>query len=59
MSERFKQILEEASKQAKEWPEWKKSEDLKHSEKALQCSGDDSAPGKGQGSKASSSSAGK
>lgn len=57
MSEKFKQILEEASKQASEWPEWKKSEDLKRSEKALQCGPDRSA--QGQECKASSTTAGK
>lgn len=36
MSERFRQVLEEASKQAKEWPDWKKSEALKRSEQALE-----------------------
>ena len=35
MNERFKQVLEEASKKVSEWPEWKKSEALKLSERAL------------------------
>ncbi len=36
MSERFRQVLEEASKRVSEWPEWKKSEALKLSERSLE-----------------------
>jgi hypothetical protein len=36
MSERFKQVLEEASKRVSEWPDWKKSEALKLSERSLE-----------------------
>jgi hypothetical protein len=32
MSERFKQVLEDASKRVEGWPEWRKSEALKLSE---------------------------
>jgi hypothetical protein len=39
MNERFKQVLEEASKRVGQWPEWKKSEALRLSEQA-------DAPGK-------------
>jgi hypothetical protein len=36
MSERFREILEEASQQVKEWPEWRKSEALRQSEQDLE-----------------------
>ena len=36
MSKRFKQVLEEASKRVAEWPDWKKSEELKLSEELLE-----------------------
>ena len=35
MSERFRQILEEASERVRGWPDWKKSEALKLSEQSL------------------------
>jgi hypothetical protein len=35
MSQRLQQILDEASKRAHEWPEWRKSEALKASEQAV------------------------
>jgi len=59
MSERFKQVLEEASKQVREWPEWKKSEALKRSEQALESSRDTSAQCKDEDSRANSAAAGK
>lgn len=36
MSQRFSQVLDEASKRVGEWPDWKKSEALKLSEQAVQ-----------------------
>jgi hypothetical protein len=38
MSEGFRHILEQATKEAREWPEWKKSDALKRSERTLQSS---------------------
>ena len=35
MSDRFNQVLEEASERVSGWPEWKKSEALKQSERLL------------------------
>lgn len=35
MSDRFNQVLEEASRRVSGWPEWKKSEALKQSERLL------------------------
>ena len=55
MTERFRQVLEEASKQVKEWPEWKKSEALRQSEQALESI----AQGKDEDSKAKPATAGK
>lgn len=59
MSERFKQVLEEASKQAKEWPDWKKSEALKRSEQALESRRNATSEAKDEDSKANSAAAGK
>lgn len=36
MSDRFKQVLEEAIERVSEWPKWKKSEALKLSEQSLE-----------------------
>jgi hypothetical protein len=35
MSDRFDQVLEDASRRVSEWPEWRKSEALKQSEQLL------------------------
>jgi len=37
MSERFWETLEDARKRVADWPDWKKSEALKLSEKSLEC----------------------
>jgi hypothetical protein len=59
MSERFKQILEEASKKVSEWPEWKKSDALKKSEQGLASEGDKRFQAKNDELKANSAASGK
>jgi hypothetical protein len=56
MNDRFKQVLEEASKRVSEWPEWKKSEALKLSERSLE-SKQGTATGDKQDSKRANSAA--
>jgi hypothetical protein len=36
MEQRFDKVLSEASKRVEEWPEWRKSETLKMSERTLE-----------------------
>jgi len=45
MNDRFNQVLEDASKRVSEWPEWKKSEALKESERLLKSQLDVSTTG--------------
>ena len=59
MNERFKQILEEATKQVKQWPEWKKSDELKRSERELEPGQDRAAQSKSDESRTNSAAAAK
>jgi hypothetical protein len=59
MNERFKQVLEEASKRVSEWPEWKKSEALKLSERSLESTRGTATQAKENSKRANSAAAGK